>query len=728
MVLPIPNTQDCGNTVIQAKLGNPAETRSYIKGLTPAEWVLRAAHAGITPHRIAHLANAPGRSLGYLAGMGLLLLSALQTVLMAAGFVILWRRIERQNREIGQLRAALDALETRRGGRVAARGTETVAILPVEAGAVHAGAASARAARAWARGPDGEAGVETPTLSPETGRSLVLGLLAAAPAAGFFMRAETTAIVAAGLGMAAAMMLIALRPMWRVAAWSSVLTAGAWATLGFALKAAQAEPVSYASLVTLAAGAGLVHAHLRRAAPGATLALGMSVALLALGSQTAMVGPPGVAFAIIVAMAAIVGALTARLEGVLLASFGAALIGLFVMSGQHEAAIWFTPAAAWAGALFLALAFVRAPVLGPRAGLTAGLGALAPAAAIGALHAAQHGLAERWAAAAAFATLALCLAAIIILAAQRRRRGLQRLHLTLWQLALGAFVAIASALLLAAPAPLAAAAFAAVAAALLLLNRRWPHAVWQFLACAAGAGAAALALLTARLVLAEAATMPAWVALAAGFGAAALLAGASAHLAERGHAPMSATWFETIAIVLTALGGSLALRLFYSAGAPLLAPVSLAEAGAHCAWWLAVALALAARAHRGASAVRRFYAPAFGLAAAAAIAAAGLNWALSPAAQSAAAAELWRRDSLGFALPAALFWAHWVLWRASGAGLQTRAALGAAALLSAAFIAIEAVRNESAPEWASGLVSALALAAALGVNFAPGVTLNAARR
>ena len=47
-------------------------------------------------------------------------------------------------------------------------------------------------------------------------------------------------------------------------------------------------------------------------------------------------------------------------------AFAAALAGLFVLSGQASAAIWFTPAAAWAGAVFFGVAAVQTPRLGSR--------------------------------------------------------------------------------------------------------------------------------------------------------------------------------------------------------------------------------------------------------------------------------------------------------------------------------------------------------------------------
>src|SRR5262249_40850667 len=148
-------------------------------------------------------------------------------------------------------------------------------------------------------------------------------------------------------------------------------------------------------------------------APGATLALVMAAAALALGSQIGMVGAPGIAFAAIVSCAAVAGALNIKLEPIHLAAFGATLIGLFVVSGQEPAAIWFTPIAAWAGALFLGISGVRVPKVGARGAALAATGVIAPLTSIAALYGADQGLADPHAAAGAFALLACLLGAII---------------------------------------------------------------------------------------------------------------------------------------------------------------------------------------------------------------------------------------------------------------------------------------------------------------------------
>src|SRR5262249_42271130 len=86
---------------------------------------------------------------------------------------------------------------------------------------------------------------------------------------------------------------------------------------------------------------------------------------------------------------------------------------------------------------------------------------------------------------------------------------------------------------------------------------------------------------------------------------------------------------------------------------------------------------------------------------------------------------------LGFMVPAALFWAHWVFWRARGSNVRTRIALGAAATMSACFVTLEAMHPQDSaatPDTLSALLGALSFAAAIVINFAPGVTARADRR
>ena len=663
--------------------------------------------------------------------MALWILLALQLAATALGFAYLWRRQRSLSAEIARLREALAALErapARRSrprlaepGAVAAPVTETagaeiVSITP---------AASARADSGW-RFPAAQLpALDVSALTPDTARGVALGAAAAAPALGFFFGLDAAVLTAAGVGVATAMMLMALRHEWRAAAWAGAITAAAWAAIGVLLGAAHAAPITYSVFVAFAGAAGLAHAHLRRAAPGSAMALAMATAALALASQIGVISAAGGAFAVIVAAAAIVGALSLRLEGIHFAAFGAAWIGLFVLSGQDAAAIWFTPATALTGALFLGVAAVRAPYLGARGVALAGLGALAPLLAIGVLHLAQHGLNDRVAAAAAFAALAPALIGVLALAASRR--SLAALKATAWALALGAYAALAAAICLAAPAPIAAPAFAAAALGLGLLNLRLPAALWRTLGCLSAAFAAAFALASAQMLLGEAPGWPAAALTLLGLAAPAGLLGAAAALAHRADAALTAGVHESAAVALAVIAANLAARLFFSGGATLLNPIGFVEAGAHIALWLAAALLLAWRARRGSRPVRLALSNLLGAVSLAASAVAAGLW-LTPYwdAREAFAGPI-AHPPLGFLAPAILFWAHWAFWRRRGADTRARVAFAAAALLSAAFITQEATRWQGAPDWVGALLGAIAFAAAIVGNFAPGITPDGRR-
>ncbi len=79
------------------------------------------------------------------------------------------------------------------------------------------------------------------------------------------------------------------------------------------------------------------------------------------------------------------------------------------------------------------------------------------------------------------------------------------------------------------------------------------------------------------------------------------------------------------------------------------------------------------------------------------------------------------RDTLGFLIPAVMFFAHWVFWRARADEVQTRLVFGASMLLFAAFITVEALRADGVPDWLRAFAGAASFALALGLNFAPGV-------
>jgi hypothetical protein len=658
--------------------------------------------------------------------MGLLLtiLFAIYAIGSAAALVFLWRRLEATRTELAELRqasgvqAAAQVAKRARAGSLAPIVDET----PTPSGPLERAARTWRLSQVEAPESGGRPPLSRVMFSPETLRGLVLGMLAAAPAIGFFFHADPPIIVSSGLAIAAAMMVIALRPVWMVAAWASISTAAAWASLGFALGAAHADPMSYAMCVALAGAAGLLHAHLRRATPGATMALAMSAAALALASQTGMVGPAGVAFGVIVALAAIVGAMSLRLEPMHLAAFGAAVIGLFVLSGQPSAAIWFTPATSWAGALFLGIAVIRVPHLGARGVAIAGTGAFGALGAILALNGAQQGLANPFAAAAALVVLAAVLGLIITSAAMRRDRGLHALRFSLWMLALAGFAAITAAIVLALPAPLASTAFALVAFGLVALDARFSEGTWRAFAGVAALLSLPYAAATAQMVLAEAQHWPAWPLVISGLCVPAGFLGGASYLAARHDAPKLAALLELLVIGLAVSAASLVVRLVFSEGALLLQPVGFVETGVHSAAWLLAALLIGARAHLGAKPMRIAAINLLTIAALGVMTVAALLWMTDYwRARAGAGPLLLQHETFGFLIPSALFFAHWVFWRARSDGLQTRLVFGASMLLLAAFITVEAVRAQHLPDWSRALAGAVSFAMALGLNFAPGV-------
>lgn len=671
--------------------------------------------------------------------MALIVFLAFELAALTIGGALLWRRIEQQAREITALRQALEALK---GGaasnRPAAARTNVVAIPnrgPALTAVKRAEPVREPAPSRWRHSLPAPIAKAIPPIRPSTGRGVALGLAATLPALALFFAANHALVVACGLCIAAGMMLLAFNPFWRSAAWAGVLTGAAWALIGFVMQVAHAQPLTYCVALMLPGAAGLAYALLREATPGATLALIVSGAALALGSQIGMIGEPGIAFSAIVAMAAVAGAMSLRVESIHLAAFVATLLGLFVLSGQESAAIWFTPVTAWAGALFLGIAAVRVPRLGARGVALAGTGTLAPLLAIAALYGSHQGLADPRAAGGAFVGLAALLGGLITLSAQWRARGIAALKLALWVLAAGGFVSATAGLLLALPAPFAATAFGALAFGLAFVDRRFSSAAWRTFACIASLFAAFEAFSSVALVLREA---PAWDGRLVVVFALALpsaLTGGAALLAHRSGAAFSASLCKVISVVLSVLTADVLVRLVFSGGAPMMQPIGFVEAGFHVAAWLMLALFVAARASkRDASAVRTNTAMLLGGAALLTSALMAVLW-LTPYWETMPLSRApWAPlhfNGLGFLAPAALFWAHWVFWRARGANVRTRVSLGAAAITSACFVTLEAMHPQNtaaSPDTLSALIGALSFAMAIVINFAPGVTASARRR
>lgn len=676
--------------------------------------------------------GAPGRLVNDPVGL-LFTLLAIQTLAAFAGGVWLWRRQQRQSAEIAALREALAAAQK---AAVAAQSAKArprraaaanAAVIPVATDVVtsaqEAAAPLERARRAWFAAAPAKPAQPAPRISADTARGLALGVLALAPALAFAFGGDAAIVVACGLAIGAAMMVIGQRPEWRAAAWAGVVTAGVWALIGFAIRSPHVDPVSYAICLSLAAVTGLAHAYRHKVTPGVAMAAIMAIAALALGAETGMVGAAGAAFGFIVTAAAITGALALRLEGVHFAAFAASLIGLFVLSGQESAAIWFTPVTTWAGAVFFGIAAVRVPQLGARGVAIAGTGALGPLAAITALYFAQHGLADRYAAAGGFAVLAALLVGVIAAAAMRRERGVEALKATLWVLALGAFIAFATAAAMALPAALAAPVLALAALGLAAVDLGMPARAWRALAALCGLFTLIFALAACQVLLREASNWPGLAIAASGVGAPAAIIGAAVIAAQRRGARISAGFLEAVAIILAVITANLLLRLLYSGGAILFRPISFAEAGAHVAVWLGAALVIRERARYGVRPVRIAAANALLVVALGIMFAAALLWATPYWQGRTADIPLISHDTLGFLLPALLFLAHVPTWRRRGAVTQTRLTFGAGALLLAAFITAEVTRMDDGADWAGAVTGALAFAAAIGVNFIPGVVL-----
>jgi len=647
-------------------------------------------------------------------------LLAIQTAAVLAAGVYVWRRFESQQAEINELREAVATKGVKHAKVANARGV-TAEVISLTSSAEAEAAPTEREHRAWNLPSAPTITLPTPGVSAETARGLTLGILAIAPALGFAFNASTATIIACGLAIGAAMMAIAHRPTWRAAAWAAVATSGAWALIGFALGSAHADPASYSVCAALAAAVGLAHAHHHRVSTGVTMALTMTIAVLALSLQVGMVSAAGAGFAFIVAASAITGALSLRLEAMHFGAFGAALLGLFVLSGQPSAAIWFTPATAWAGAIFFAIAAIRVPQLGARGLAIAGTGALAPLMAITALYFSQHGLADRYAAAAGFAVLSALLIGVIAAATMRRERGLDALKATLWMLLAGAFTAFAAAVSLALPAAMAAPAFAFAALALSAIDLGLPSRAWRAFACLCSVFALIFAFATAQVLLSEMSPWPAWISIGAGVAAPALILGVAAWAAKRRDARASAGFLESAVIVLAVLAADLAVRVIYAGGAVLLQPVSFAELGAHASIWLIAALVVRVRARHGVRRVRIAFSNTMLAVTVGALLTAAALWMTPFWIPRQSTAGFLSRDTLGFLAPGLILLAHAWIWRQRGAEAQTRISLASGALLVAAFLTLEVTRADGDSDWLGAVVGALSFAGAIGVNFIPGL-------
>ncbi|GAM99955.1 tolA protein [alpha proteobacterium U9-1i] len=661
----------------------------------------------------------------------LLLIAAVQLVAFGVGFALLWRKLGRTENELLRLRRVVESMELDRAVPKRSRAK-------AEAALAVGGQARARAPEPdvdleW-RAPVSRLRPETPPLvvvddhdeepswfNPARQFIAIAVALAALPLAGLPFGLTLAELTPAGLLIAAALAFAGLREDWNAAAWVAAAAGIGWAAAALTTGDALVAPALFSASAALAGAGGLTHLVLRESQRGAVLAAGMSVALLWLCAIAGVIGPAGLALASLIIASALLGARKLRFEPMLHAAFAAAGVALFVLSAQESAAIWFTPAAALAGMLFLAIAFVRVPQLGARGGSVAGAGAAASMFAVGALYVSQHGLANPWAASAGFVALAGAFGGIIALAAQRRGRDVQRLKLTLWVLGFSAFAALASAIFIVAPPPLAATLMAALALGFAALDLRVPTLAWRAAAIASLVVAALAASTSAQSFASAFPIWPRWALLIAAFAAPAALAAAAAYLA-RPRARLSADVYETFAILGAIGAGALALRLAFTAATPEMLTLSFLEAGAQIALLSLAALALAANNRRELGGLAFVLALALG-------AVASTFW-LTPHWLEQPLATL---APYGFALMAAPLWAHWAFWRSRAAHTRTRVSFSAAALASAAFVTLEIVNARDAiatpgVDWLTVGASSLAFAIALGGSFAPHVVSSARPR
>ncbi len=633
--------------------------------------------------------------------MEFLILFGVQLAALGLGLVYLVRRMDRLQQEVAQLR---QALEGRRAARPKLVATNTSAVH------VSVDAPRVRTAQLW-RAPEARP-------SRRIGAKVLwatAAILGVAPASAMALGGDAAISVSCGILLGALILVVALRSEFRDLAWAGAICSTAWALAGAFLGAAQANPAIFSSATVTAGFAGLAFAVLNRLGPGATMTVAMAAPCLVLAAQLGMIGAPGAAFAALVVSAAISGASRLRLEGLHTGAFVAALGGLYVISGQAVAADWFTPIATWTGALFLAIAVVRAPQLGPRGVTIAGTGALAPFAAIAALNGGGQGLSDPTAASAAFFSLALMLAGIAWLAAERRGSNFASLKLTAWVLAAGIGAALLAAIWVSAGPGLAAMLLMFGAAGGAILNMRFPSPHWRVGALAFALCGVVYAWTCAAGILNE--TMPSWVTLAAALALPAALAFGASQAFGRAHAVSSAIMdLLGSALGLTAL--HIAARLALSGGVPMSYEFGVEELSAQACIWLTAALAMIA-ADRDVvrSALARVF-TAVGVVATGCMAGAWLVGYLDAPEET-----LTRFNAWVFIGPALLLGAHWWVWRRTHSPLLARASLGAGAFLAAAAFSAEVLKariGENVNDWVGAAAAATAFSLALAVNFAPG--------
>jgi hypothetical protein len=572
----------------------------------------------------------------------------------------------------------------------------------------------------------------TPEVAREMARGGLTAMALALPAFGFFFGAPVMAMTLMGISLAALVMLMAIRVDWTGPAWAAAFGAGAW-SLAALQTGGEHDALLYSITLSLGGLAGLAQAAFRRRSwSGAAMTLMMAGSALALSAETTLVSTQGAAYGVLVAGAAVIGASRLRRDGLHIAAFAAAGAALMVHSGQSDAAIWFTPLAAWAAAVFLGVTAVRVPALGSRGALLAATGVAASLFAAASLAASHQGLASPLSAAGAYVGLALFFAGVLFLAA-RRAGGVPQLALTAWIMVAAISLALGAAILIALPLPLAAAAFGLVSLSLVFADRLWRDRVWRWFAVVMSLSAFATVVGVTRLVGASDVVYGPYGQAAFGLALPGALLGLSALFAK--DTPNTSGTLETVAIAIGLISLTALTRIVFSGGAPALQPVSLVEAGVHLSLWSGAALALAIRSDRGAGDVRRAYALLLAAAAAAASTiAVGLlltpYWAERPETALSAATlpgSLFSHAPLGLALPALAAWGHYGYWRWRRAPRRTRLALSVAGFLTASFVTLELALQRPhgivGADWTLISSGMLAFALAIALQVAPAVTV-----
>ncbi len=661
------------------------------------------------------------------------------TLMVGAGFGLTWRRLEDLKAEINDLRSRLDERE-------GARPSQSTNVTTLTRPAVVRAAAGASPRReddepalfplagpsddpfddGWVVRPAGRAAPAQgsaitpvrrasdvsapfrsfptvplpptgPTWHPHARAFFALGALFAvlAPALVLLLGAPSAAVGATALALALAGVVLSLRQDWPLLIWVVALGTAGWTLWSLVEGAAMQTPLLASGAFVLVAAAALIYARITHSAgAGVVLCATMAAAAYTLALQSESVGGLAALGAIIV-LAALVGASLAALELIHVGACLAACAGLFLLGGREDAVIWFAPACAWIGALFLGVSAVRAPVLKSRGTVVAATGALAPIFAALVLHAAGRELAAPWEVALALAAIAAALAGLLVLAA-RSAGSLSALGWAAFPLGFGALAAAVLAILTALPLPFAAAALGVLAAGLALINAKWPLPLWRLdaaLAALAGAAASAGAFgvfalsdrdLSALAVIICGAVIPA---LGAYVAARALAA----------NAPFSAMGFEAAALAGGTAAISGLIRLAY-APTPS-APLDFAEAGLHAAAWLTLALLVWLYAAKGAWLVRQWGATLLSAAALCVLLGGPLS-VLNPwwgsVRDPAIGWPLANLLALGFLLPALAAWTHWAVWRPRDG--RAPIALAAAAILTAVWAVLEIRRTFQGPD------------------------------